>query len=68
MVDSKIRALISAVYAIVLVLGISLLVSYFWFGGIEEITGDELFHKVILALTVGIIYGFVRFGEMKRKK
>jgi Na+(H+)/acetate symporter ActP len=65
--DQKIRALLSAVYAIVLVLAVSLLIGYFWFGGMEAVTGDRLLDRVVMALIVGFVYGIVRFWEIKRK-
>jgi len=57
-----------AVCLIAAVLAISLLVGYFWFGGMDAVTGDRLFHKIILALTCGIAYGLANFWEMKPKK
>ena len=65
--EQKIRALLSTVYAIVLVLAVSLPIGYFWFGGMEAITGDKLFDKILTASAIGIVYGLVRFWEMKRK-
>ena len=68
MEDPKIRALISAVYAIAVVLIAALLIGYFCFGGIEAVTGDKLFDKILTALVIGIVYGLVRFSEITHKK